>query len=124
MTLKFERIGAVETRRSVHITHAVIELFDVKVLVNGRRSISEQFSKICADNGLNVVNCFEHWFGPGETVVVVLSESHIGVHTWPELRYLHIDMVICSTNFDVDDFAETVGIAFGAGDKVVTRVIR
>lgn len=35
-------------------------------------------------------------FDPGPTLVFILSESHLAVHTWPEKGYIHIDLVTCS----------------------------
>lgn len=46
---------------------------------------------------LTVVNKFVHPFSPcGLTLVYVLSESHLAIHTWPERKVLHIDLVTCS----------------------------
>ena len=46
---------------------------------------------------LHVVNKVEHRFSPqGITIVWVLAESHLAIHTWPELGYLHVDLVTCS----------------------------
>ena len=38
-----------------------------------------------------------HHFGPEQGVsgVVVLSESHLSVHSWPERSYMAIDVFMC-----------------------------
>jgi S-adenosylmethionine decarboxylase len=36
-----------------------------------------------------------HFFGPGVSTVIILSESHLSAHTWPELGYVHLDVVTC-----------------------------
>jgi S-adenosylmethionine decarboxylase len=38
-----------------------------------------------------------HHFGPGLgiTGVVLLSESHISIHTWPERRFAALDVFMC-----------------------------
>ena len=40
-----------------------------------------------------------HHFGSGfgYTGVVILAESHISVHTWPELGYAGIDVFMCGS---------------------------
>jgi S-adenosylmethionine decarboxylase proenzyme len=44
--------------------------------------------------GVNV-----HTFSPhGVTGVVVLAESHISIHTWPEFHYAALDIFACSGN--------------------------
>jgi S-adenosylmethionine decarboxylase len=27
--------------------------------------------------------------------VIILSESHLSAHTWPEIGYVHLDIVTC-----------------------------
>lgn len=48
---------------------------------------------------LTPVSSHTHFFGPGVSTVVILSESHLSAHTWPELGYLHIDLVTCGKQF-------------------------
>lgn len=36
------------------------------------------------------------FFPKGITLVYVLSESHIVLHTWPESGFTHVDLVTCS----------------------------
>jgi len=33
--------------------------------------------------------------GSGVTGVVLLAESHISIHTWPELKYAAVDIFMC-----------------------------
>lgn len=44
-----------------------------------------------------VGECF-HQFGEkgGVTGVVVLAESHISIHTWPEKNYVTLDVFVCN----------------------------
>jgi len=44
---------------------------------------------------LTQVSSHSHYFGPGVSTVIILSESHLSVHTWPELGYMHVDIVTC-----------------------------
>lgn len=42
-----------------------------------------------------------HRFVPhGVSGVVVISESHLSIHTWPELGYAAIDIYTCGTSAD------------------------
>lgn len=38
--------------------------------------------------------------GPGITGVVLLAESHLAVHTWPELRAVTLDTYVCNVGAD------------------------
>jgi len=49
-----------------------------------------------AAGGATVISSHFHAFdGGGYTGVVVLMESHITIHTWPELHYAAIDIFLC-----------------------------
>jgi len=64
---------------------------------------------LCADavarSGLTAVGELFHRFdhGGGVTGVVLLAESHLAVHTWPELQAVTLDVYVC--NFSGDNSA-------------------
>ncbi len=42
-----------------------------------------------------------HEFQPhGLTGFAILAESHLSIHSWPELNYLAVDIFTCGTNTD------------------------
>lgn len=61
-------------------------------------------------SGLQVVNQLFHTFpstgsGPGGvTATVLLAESHLCVHTWPEVKAVTLDVYVC--NFGGDHSAK------------------
>ena len=59
--------------------------------------VKEIASALINKLGFTKVNEFVHPFTPyGLTLIYVLSESHLAIHTWPERKVLHIDLVTCS----------------------------
>jgi S-adenosylmethionine decarboxylase len=45
---------------------------------------------------MRVIGKISHKFTPqGITVVLLLAESHIAIHTWPEARFAAIDLFSC-----------------------------
>jgi S-adenosylmethionine decarboxylase proenzyme len=47
--------------------------------------------------GATVVDAHAHRYQPvGVSVVVILSESHLALHTWPERGMASIDIFVCS----------------------------
>lgn len=50
-------------------------------------------------SGATVLSDHFHHFGEGYglTGVIVLAESHISIHTWPEKNYAAIDVFMCGT---------------------------
>jgi len=58
----------------------------------------------CRHAGLSVVAEAFHGFAEGgATGAVVLAESHVAVHTWPELGAVTLDIYVC--NFSQDNRA-------------------
>ena len=56
-------------------------------------------------SGLHVLNSLEHRFEPvGLTYILLLSQSHLIVHTWPEYKTLILDLYVCSEDFDFESF--------------------
>ena len=46
---------------------------------------------------LHVVKKISHMFSPqGISLLYILAQSHLVIHTWPEFGFIHLDMVICS----------------------------
>ena len=60
--------------------------------------------------GLSSVGALFHSFGVGAGVtgVVVLAESHLSVHTWPEHGYVTLDVYVCSYSSDNSGRAQTL----------------
>jgi S-adenosylmethionine decarboxylase len=55
-----------------------------------------------AEAGLQAVGELFHRFPPpgGVTGVVLLAESHLAVHTWPELCAVTLDVYVCNLGAD------------------------
>ena len=53
---------------------------------------------------LTVVNTTIHSFSPiGVSGVIVIEESHIAIHTWPEHNYIAIDFFTCNNAHNLKD---------------------
>ncbi|MEO1150357.1 MAG: adenosylmethionine decarboxylase [Pseudomonadota bacterium] len=70
--------------------------------------------------GATILHSHMHRFSPsgGVTGVVVLSESHITIHTWPERDFAAIDIFMCGT-CKVRDAVPTLRNAFQPGQICV-----
>lgn len=65
-----------------------------------------------------------HSFSPyGSTCVIILAQSHIIAHTWPEYRALVIDLFACGT-IDFTPAAELVKAAVSASSYRVEERVR
>lgn len=83
-----------------------------------------------ADAGLTTVGSLFHSFGDGDGVTgaVVLAESHLALHTWPEDDYVTLDVYVCSYNCDnsakAEALFEALMQAFQPADPHLHRVVR
>jgi S-adenosylmethionine decarboxylase len=69
---------------------------DTDLMVN-RLRLREQCLGLIERSGLNAIGDYFHAFtGGGVTGSVVLSESHMSLHTWPEHRYVTLDVYVCN----------------------------
>ena len=76
-------------------THLIIEVVDGTGLDDEARI--QQAFRDCVDAcGATLLHIHTHKFSPqGVSGVAVLAESHISVHTWPEIGYGAFDVFMC-----------------------------
>jgi S-adenosylmethionine decarboxylase proenzyme len=72
---------------------------------------SEALRELClrltAASGMSIVGERFFQFEPqGVTGTVLLAESHLAVHTWPEHGFVTIDVYVCNYTTDNTDKAE------------------
>lgn len=86
------------TYSKVHIDHHIAQLEGVNpALLNHKDRLLETCLGVAKQTNLTIVKSFVHKFKPyGLSLVLVISESHFAVHTWPELGYMHVDVLSCS----------------------------
>ncbi len=64
--------------------------------------------RACATAGLLVVaEAFHQFPAAGATGALVLAESHLAIHTWPELESVTLDLYVCNYSQDNRAAAET-----------------
>jgi S-adenosylmethionine decarboxylase len=56
--------------------------------------------------------------------VVVISESHISTHTWPELKYAALDIYTCGSQVDPEKAVLYALASFGATTSHITEITR
>ncbi|MFO0207345.1 MAG: adenosylmethionine decarboxylase, partial [Betaproteobacteria bacterium] len=120
--------------QGIHLTG---DLFDCNCSA-GLLTDLEALSRLCrdttVDSGLTIVDekyhVFPQWQGQpgGITGAVLLAESHLAIHTWPERRGVTLDVYVC--NFTADNEAkarqlfDTLMLAFRPRSQVVNRIVR
>lgn len=75
--------------------------------------------------GATIVQTVFHKFAPwGISGVVVIAESHLAIHIWPENRYAAIDVFTCGDSVLIDAACAFLKCEFQAGHAVQRRFKR
>jgi S-adenosylmethionine decarboxylase len=75
--------------------------------------------------GARVLGVLSHAFAPtGATVVCLLAESHLTLHTWPERGYAAVDVFTCGASLDPRRACDSLARALGATRVTLQSVPR
>ena len=88
-------------------THLLVDVIDAKNL-REPAVIEKSLKRAALDAGATVLHGHFHSFGPGQGVsgVLVLAESHISIHTWPDRGFAAIDIFMCGKCDPMDTLPE------------------
>ncbi|PQO22848.1 adenosylmethionine decarboxylase [Rhodobacteraceae bacterium WD3A24] len=104
-------------------THLIIEVVNGHGLDEEAR-IQQAFRDCVEECGATLLHIHTHKFSPqGVSGVAVLAESHISVHTWPEIGYGAFDVFMCG---DATPWraVDVLRAAFGTEDVRVRELLR
>jgi len=69
-----------------------------KKFLNNKDALQEILKEGIESCGMNLVSIEGKQFNPvGATVIAIISESHIAIHTYPEARHTSIDIFTCAS---------------------------
>ena len=89
--------------------HLIADLHDCQCpegILHGASALESFCVDACQRHGLTVVGRLFHAFcnamgePAGVTGTVVLAESHLAIHTWPEIRSVTLDIYVCNFSGD------------------------
>lgn len=77
--------------------HLLLELYDCPAeRLNDPAAVESAVRGAAADAGATIVQSAFHHFSPqGVSGVLIIAESHITMHTWPEKGYAAVDLFTC-----------------------------
>ncbi len=107
-------------------THIICELSgcDTRVLTDLSRVQSIMVAAAKEANA-EVLKVAFHRFKPyGVSGVVVIAESHLSIHTWPETGYAAVDFYTCGDHTDPWRACEYAAEKLGAQSMLTTEIKR
>ncbi len=80
-------------------THCLLDLFGVDdAMLNDPELLISLLCRAAGVAGATVLSSHSHRFEPhGVSALCVLAESHISIHTWPELGTASVDVYTCGS---------------------------
>jgi len=75
--------------------HLLVDLWDATHLTDPDYIDAALREAALAANATILHSHFHHFTGGGVSGVVVLAESHISIHTWPERNFAAVDIFMC-----------------------------
>ena len=107
-------------------THIIVELSDChpKVLADVDR-VRNILIAAAKEANAEVLQTAFHRFAPqGVSGVVVIAESHLSIHTWPEYGYAAMDIYTCGDKTDPWKACRYAAAEFQAKQMLTTEVRR
>lgn len=93
--------------KSLHILADLHDCGGDRKYLTNVTAIKQKVLEMVKRSGFKVVSSTFHKFKPGAnatdggiTGVIVVSESHCAIHTWPEKNFVNFDVFFCSYSKD------------------------
>ncbi len=82
--------------------HLLIELYDCdSKILNDVRKVEEVMAAAAKKAKAHIVDVVFHAYNPqGVSGVVVIAESHLAIHTWPEYGFASVDVYTCGEDIN------------------------
>lgn len=82
--------------------HVIVEMYDCNAeVLNDLDKVRREMLNAAEISGATIVGEAFHRFSPhGVSGAVIIAESHLSIHTWPEYRYAALDLFTCGDTVD------------------------
>lgn len=115
--------------RGLHLTADLYGCAGDRGLLEHAPGLARRCRDLVEKAGLTpVAEHFHPFTGAGVTGMVLLAESHLAIHTWPELDAVTLDVYVCNLSRDNSDRAQalldSLIEAFAPRDRTLKRIER
>ena len=106
--------------------HLLVELNDCdRGVLNDLDILRDAMLEAAIKSGAVILGDSFHRFNPqGVSGVVVIAESHLSVHTWPEYGYAAVDVFTCGTAVNPQMAADVLIERLGSKNHSLTEIKR
>ncbi len=105
--------------------HLLAEFMGCKIDLDCVNVIQQEMENAAIYSNASIVQSVFHHFSPwGVSGVVVIAESHLAIHTWPEYDYAAVDVFTCGDTVNPWDAFNFLKKVFGAESTIIKEVQR
>ena len=107
--------------------HVILELHDCdRKRLSNCEFLRETLLEACRRAGATILGNSFHVFSPydGVSGVIIIAESHLSIHTWPEYCYAAVDIFACGDSLHPERAVEFMVRELKAGNHSVTELKR
>jgi len=107
-------------------THTLLELEECNIkLLDDLKQVESVMLKAAQKANATIIESRFHRFSPiGISGVVVIAESHLTIHTWPEHAYAAVDIFTCSEMLQAKAATEFLIEAFSSKKPSIVELER
>lgn len=96
-----EEIEKYPLKRPLSVKELLIDLYKCEADINDETAILTLLTNAAKKAGAHILQASVHRFSPmGCSVIVILKETHISLHTWPEFGFAALDIFLCGESLD------------------------
>jgi len=106
--------------------HLLLELKDCdREVLNDLSFLKDMLQTAASEAGAIVLGESFHQFSPhGVSGVVIIAESHLFIHTWPECGYAAVDIFTCGNSVQPEKAAQKLIRELGAKSHSILEIRR
>ncbi|MEW6605967.1 MAG: adenosylmethionine decarboxylase [bacterium] len=84
--------------------HLLVELFECnRKILDDEKMMEEILIQSAIIGGATVMKHLSHKYSPqGVSAIVIIAESHLSIHTWPEYGYAGCDIFACANSLKME----------------------
>jgi S-adenosylmethionine decarboxylase len=107
--------------------HVILELHDCdRKCLSNCEFLRATLLEACRRAGATILGNSFHVFSPydGVSGVIIIAESHLSIHTWPEYSYAAVDIFACGNSLHPEKAVEFMVQELKAGNHSIIELER
>ncbi len=106
--------------------HVLLELKDCnREVLNNLELLQDVLRSAAQEAGATVLEQYFHHFSPqGVSGAIIIAESHLALHTWPEYGYAAVDIFTCGDSVKPEIAVDLLIKIFESKDPTILELKR